>query len=60
MMIDDKSCALQVTPEDLQLDEFREHVRWIAVSCDFGDFENACSDKVLHEQIPELNVTSLP
>ena len=59
-MIDDKSCALQVTPEDLQFDKLREHVCWVAVASDLGDFENACSDKILHEQMPELNVTSLP
>ena len=56
----DQSNALQMTSENIQLDEFREHVCGIHFTIDLCDLENSGPDEILHEQVPELNVTSPP
>ena len=55
-----QSNALQVSFENVQFDEFREHVCWVCSPMNLCDPEDSGPDQVLHEQVPELNVTSFP
>ena len=56
----DQSDPLQMSSENVQLDELREYVCRVHFTIDLCDLENFGLDEILHEQVREVNVTSFP
>ena len=55
--VNDKSDTLKMTSENLKFDEFGGNTCRVLLSADLRDFEDPCPDKILHEEVAQLNVT---